>query len=83
MDSEDKKKLERALALSEENNKMLKKLLRNMRWGRLFKTVYWLVIIGVSIGAFLHFQPFIDQFLQAFGSFQGTLNSVNGYLYQP
>ncbi len=80
MDIEDKKKIDRALALSEENNKILKTLLRNMRWGRLFKTMYWLVILGVSIGAFLHFQPYIDQFVKGFDSFQQTLNRVGGYL---
>lgn len=82
MDIEDKKKIDRALALSEENNKILKTLLRNMRWGRLIKTVYWLVIIGVSVGTFLHFQPYIDQFMEGFSSFQKTVNSVNGYLSQ-
>jgi hypothetical protein len=82
MDIEDKKKIDRALALSEENNKILKTLLRNMRWGRLFKTVYWLVILGVSVGAFLHFQPYIDQFVQGFDSFQKAFSDVNGYLSQ-
>jgi hypothetical protein len=77
MEPEDKKKLDRALALSEENNKILKTLLRNMRWGRLFRVLYWGVIIAASVGVFYYFQPVLDRFISAYGSFEDGVGKVN------
>ncbi len=79
MDTEDKRRLVRALELSEENNKILKKMLRTMRWARLVRIVYWLVIIGVSVGALYFFQPYIDQLREVYGGIKGTVDSVNGF----
>ena len=80
MEPEEKKKLERVLALSEENNKILKSLLRNMRWGRLFRVIYWGVIIAASIGAFYYFQPYLDGALNAYSSFSDGVGKVNSML---
>ncbi len=77
MDTEDRKKLNRALELSEENNKMLKSLVRNMRWGRLFKILYWAVIIAVSLGAFYYSQPYLDKAESLLTSFSETVSAVN------
>ncbi len=82
MDIEDKKKIDRALALSEENNKILKTLLRNMRWGRLFRTIYWGVIIAASVGAFYYFQPYIDQLIGTYTSIETSVKGLNSYLSQ-
>jgi hypothetical protein len=77
MDQEDKIKLARALELSEENNNILKKMLRNMRWGRLFRVLYWVAIIAVSVGALYYVQPYIDQLQKAYGNAKQTLETVN------
>jgi len=77
MDSEDKHKLDRALELSEENNQMLKKMIRNMRWSRLIKVIYWTVIIAVSVGALYFAQPYVDSVSDAYNSIQDTTRSVN------
>ena len=80
MDTEDKKKLERALELSEENNRILKTLLRNMRWGRLIKMVYWGVIIAASVGAFYYLQPTLDKAVHTYGTFENSVKNFNAYL---
>jgi hypothetical protein len=80
MGDEEKKKLDRALALSEENNRILKTLLRNMRWGRLFRIAYWLVIIAASIGAFYYIQPYLNQALKSYNSIETSVKSFNSYL---
>lgn len=80
MDTEDKKMLNRALELSEENNRILKTLLRNMRWGRLIKIVYLGVIVAASVGAFYYLQPTIDQTIRTYGSFETAIKNFNTYL---
>ena len=70
MDPQDKAKLDKALALSEENNRILKSLQRYMRLGRLMSLLYWVVIIGVSVGSFYYLQPYINQILKTYSSFQ-------------
>jgi len=80
MDPQDKQKLDRAVALSEENNRILKKLLSGMRWARVMTFIYWVIIIGVSIGAFYFLQPYINQLLKTYSSIQGSMNSFGSYL---
>ena len=80
MDTEDKKKLNRALEISEENNTMLKALVRSMRWARLFKIVYWGILIAISVGAFYYLQPYVDKASSAYSTFQQGVNRINTYL---
>ena len=77
MDSDIQKLLERNIALSEENNKMLRRLQSNMRWGRFIHAVYWIVIIGSAFGAYYFIQPYIDQLLQIYGKVQTVGGSVS------
>ena len=77
MDNEDKVRLERALEVSEENNRMLKTLIRAMRWGRFIKIIYWTLIIGTSIGFFYYFQPYLQGIKDAYGGFADTFRGVN------
>jgi hypothetical protein len=77
MDTEDKIKLDRALELSEENNAILKKMHRAMRWGRLARIVYWTILIGISVGAFYYVQPYVDQILNIYGGVVDTAGNIN------
>ena len=77
MDSDIQKLLERNIALSEENNKMLRRLQSNMRWGRFIHAVYWIIIIGSAFGAYYFIQPYIDQLLQIYGKVQTVGGSVS------
>jgi hypothetical protein len=65
MDPREQAMLEEALRLSRENNEYLRKLYRGYRWSWLFRTAYWIVIIGVAIGAFYFIQPIIERFFDA------------------
>jgi len=80
MDIEERQKLYRILEVSEENNQMLKTMLRNMRWGRLIKTFYWLIIIGASFGAFYYTQPYFDQLMGVYGGAKSSIDSLNSVL---
>ena len=59
MTPEEKSLLERTHALAEENNAILRKLRRNSRWSAIFKICYWLIIIGLGLGAYYALQPYL------------------------
>jgi hypothetical protein len=80
MDPEEKIMLKRALDLSEENNQMLKKLVRSMRWGRLIRAVYWGILIAISVGSFYYAQPYINDVIKAYGSARDSLNNLGGIM---
>ncbi|MEI6581104.1 MAG: hypothetical protein WCO07_02955 [bacterium] len=61
MDPESKKLLQDTFALAEDNNNMLHKIRRGQKWANFTRMVYWLIIIGISVGAFYFLQPQIEQ----------------------
>ena len=61
----------------EENNKILRGMRRAAWWGRIVHTLYWLVIIGLSFGAYFFIQPYIDQLTGVYGGIKGNLDKVN------
>ena len=62
MTPEERELLEKSVALSEENNKILHSMRRTMHISTIMTFVYWVVIIGSAVGAFYLFQPYLDQF---------------------
>jgi hypothetical protein len=75
MDPESKKLLEDTFRLSEDNNKMLHSMRRSMRVGHIMSLLYWIIIIGVSIGAFYYAQPYIDQMMKLYGNASSVLKN--------
>lgn len=76
MDSQDRELLQKTFQLAEENNAMLRKMRRSMRVANAMRIVYWLIIIGLSVGALYFIQPYIDQLLQVYSGAQSDLQSV-------
>ena len=75
MDPEDKQILKKTLELSQENNKILHSIRRGMWWGRITRIIYWVLIIGASIGAYYYLTPYIDSAIGAYGNVKGDLQS--------
>jgi hypothetical protein len=75
MDPESKKLLEETLTLEQENNKMLRSMRNSMRWARIMTVIYWLLIIGISVGAFYFLQPYVDQVVKTYGSFSNFVRN--------
>lgn len=75
MDPESKKLLEDTYSLAQENNKMLSSIKRSMFLARVMSIMYWLVIIGVSVGAFYFIQPYIDQLVGVYGKANDVIDS--------
>lgn len=61
-----KRLLQKNITLSEENNKLLKKMRRSMRWGQAFTAFYWIFIAGAAVSVYYFLQPFIDSTLAIF-----------------
>jgi len=67
-DEQIKKLLKQNLAISKESLKILKKMHRTQVLGRLFKIIYWAIIIGGIFGAYYYLQPFVSNFIETWQS---------------
>ncbi|MDQ5893141.1 MAG: hypothetical protein QG640_152 [Patescibacteria group bacterium] len=67
MTPEERSLLERTYKMAEENNEILRSIRRSNRWSMAVKAIYWIVIIGLSIGAFYFIQPYIEFMTSALG----------------
>jgi hypothetical protein len=77
MDPESKKLLEQTLELEQDNNKILRSMKRSMIWGRIMNVIYWVIIIGISVGAFYFIQPYFNKVLNLYNSISGSQQKVN------
>jgi hypothetical protein len=76
MEQDEKDLLQKTYDLSKENNKILHSIRNSNRWANFFRFIYWVLIIGVSLGAFYYLQPYVNNILGAYNSIQGDLNTV-------
>ena len=64
MEDKEFKNMERQLretrALTERNNEILQKFHRSMVWSRVLWIFYWVIIVGVAVGAFYFLEPYWD-----------------------
>ncbi len=75
MPPSEKELLEKSVILAEDNNKILRSMRNSMRWGRIMTVVYWVLIIGISVGAFYFLQPYVDQVVKTYGSFSNFIRN--------
>ena len=76
MDSEDKKIIKETLELTRENNRLLKKMRRRQFWGTLTSVLYWIIVLGVSFGAYYFLQPYLEKMKELFLGFQEMSESI-------
>jgi len=60
MSPEEKELLEKTYELSKENNEILRSLRRRARFSTAWRIAYWVLIIGISLGAFYFIQPYVE-----------------------
>jgi hypothetical protein len=75
MSPEERELLNRSVILAEENNKILHSMKRSMLLARIMGVIYWLLIIGISIGAFYFLQPYMDQLLKTYVNVSAALKN--------
>lgn len=64
--------IDRLLQLAEDNNKMLHKLVGDLRWRRFVSLFKWTLIIGVALGLFYYLEPYIDKTIQIYQAIYGV-----------
>ena len=76
MTPEERRLLNEVAALTQENNKILKKMQRARRWAHLFGLIRWLVIITLAVAGYYYFQPYLEQLQNIYRSLQTGLEDV-------
>ena len=67
--------LKKSVSLAEDNNKILRSMKRSMFWGRVMSAIYWILIIGISVGAFYFLQPYFIKLMSVYGSLNNLLKN--------
>jgi hypothetical protein len=71
MTPEERELLHETHRIVQENQKILRSVRRTMRIESGLRILYWLVIIGLSVGAYYVAQPYIDGAKGLYGQIQG------------
>ncbi len=72
MTPEERQMLRESLELSRKNNELINKMYRASLWGRAIKILYWLLILGVTLGSLFFLQPYIDTLKGVYGGFNDS-----------
>ncbi len=72
MEPEDSKKLDRILALAEENNAYIRKVRTTQKNSQMFKAIYWVILIALALGGLFFVQPYFQKFSSLYSSVSGT-----------
>lgn len=72
-DEELKVLLRENIEVSKESLKILKKINRGRIFGNIFTTLKWMLIIGISFGAYYYIEPFLSKYL---GLMKGLTSGV-------
>jgi hypothetical protein len=78
MDLEDRDKFEKVISLAEDNNRMIKKLYRALRWSRVFRVIYLVIIIGASLGSYYYIQPYLESLGDTYGGIKDAISGLPG-----
>lgn len=78
MTPEERQLLIQTHRMVEENNKLLRKMHRAALWARIWHIFYWLVIIGVSVGAYYFIEPYVTQIQGVYGGVKQDVENVRG-----
>lgn len=62
--------------LSQENNSMLKSMRRAERNGRMFKAIYWIIVLGLTYAAYIYAKPYMEQAKEFYGAAQAQMQVV-------
>ena len=78
MSPEEKQLLQDIFNLAEENNNILRKMRRVQKIASVMRVVYWLIIIGITVGAFYFLQPYIDRIQKFLGNAGISFDQLKG-----
>ena len=79
MDEELKNLMERNLEVSEKTLSILKKMRREVMWGRFFWLAKWAIIIGLIVFSFMKIQPYVAYWSGVAENISNNLESFNNF----
>lgn len=74
MDMETQELLRRTLALTEENNKILRSMQRQARLARGYYILKWIIILAVLCAGFYYAQPYIEDVVRLYNGLNDGVN---------
>jgi len=77
---DNKEILEKILETTEDNNKLLKKINKGIVFSRVVTFIYWIIILGIGIGAYYYIQPYIDGLFDTYDGVRGFLQGMNDFI---
>jgi hypothetical protein len=66
MDPETKAILSQTLELSKQNNLMLQQIVRAQKIAKIYRMVYWGIIILFTLGSYIFLQPYLGNLLSVY-----------------
>lgn len=78
MTPEEKGLLFKTAELTKENNALLRAMRRGARIRGVLHALYWVVIVGLSFGAYYFLEPYIAQVQNIYQGIQGDIDNVRG-----
>lgn len=76
MDPEIRRMLSELHDKVDENNKILRSMRRTSYVSAVFSFIKWAVIIGLTIGSYYYFQPYLNQIINTYETLQGSANQI-------
>lgn len=72
--------IERNTELLKENNKLLKRLQRNARWGLIIRLVWFAVLIGLPFALYFYvLEPYFTALGSSYDTFEAGVQEIPGY----
>lgn len=72
--------VKKTLALTEENNRILRGMRSAARWARFFSIVWWIIIIAVSWAAYYYYlEPYIQKAEEIYSQIGQTGQQAQNY----
>lgn len=76
---DDRELLRKNLELTEENNRLLRKMRRGAIWGGIFKLIWLAILIGLPVYVYITFlQPILGDVVDTIETVQGAGDRVQG-----
>ena len=75
MSPEEKELLRRSLTLAEENNKILLKVERSLKWQAIWSVIKILIVVVPLILGYVFFQPYFGSMFNTYKEVQGMINN--------
>lgn len=64
------------IRIAEDNNRLLRKIVSANRWARIFKLLYWVIIIGSMVGVYYYVQPILIDILDTYKGLVSGMQSI-------